>query len=56
MTAEELKQRGYCCGLKCKECPYYPRHQYGNTVLTNSIIKKESIDFNTLVLNEIKRK
>jgi hypothetical protein len=43
VTAEELKQRGYCCGLGCKECPYIPRNQYGNTVLADSF-RKESIN------------
>lgn len=52
MTAKDLEQRGYCCGQGCKECPYYPRHEYGNTVLAK-IIKKESINFNKLVLKEI---
>ena len=48
MTAEELKQRGYCCGMGCKECPYIPRHQYGNTVLS-----KKSMKFENIVLSEL---
>lgn len=47
MTAEELKQRGYCCGLGCKECPYLPKHQYGNTILAN-IFKENKMNFNQL--------
>lgn len=23
-------RRGYCCGLKCKHCPYTPKFQRGN--------------------------
>tara|TARA_R110000751_G_scaffold100738_1_gene194694 strand:+ start:27 stop:254 length:228 start_codon:yes stop_codon:yes gene_type:complete len=30
MTAEKLLERGYCCGLKCKNCPYLPRYKKGN--------------------------
>ena len=48
MTADELKQRGYCCGMGCKECPYVPRHQYGNTVLA-----KENMKFENIVLSEL---
>ena len=24
-------KRGHCCGNKCRECPYKPKHQKGNT-------------------------
>lgn len=56
MTAEELKQRGYCCGLGCTECPYRPKHQYGNTILAD-IFQKEStiINFENIVLKEINK-
>lgn len=30
LTAHYLKQRGHCCGNKCKECPYYPKWEKGN--------------------------
>ena len=33
MTAEKLLERGYCCGLKCKNCPYFPRHITGNKTI-----------------------
>ena len=33
MTAEKLLERGYCCGLKCKNCPYSPRHITGNKTI-----------------------
>ena len=49
MTAEELKQRGYCCGMGCKECPYIPKHQFGNTVLSKTL--EESSKFNKTVNN-----
>jgi hypothetical protein len=29
-----LKNKGQCCGSGCKHCPYDPRHQKGNTVLS----------------------
>ena len=29
-----LKNRGQCCGSGCKHCPYTPKHQKGNTVLS----------------------
>ena len=35
MSAENLLQRGYCCGLKCKNCPYFPRHTTGNKIIVN---------------------
>ena len=28
------KQRGYCCGSKCTNCPYDPKHQKDNTKLS----------------------
>jgi hypothetical protein len=30
LTAHYLKQRGHCCGNKCKECPYDPKWEKGN--------------------------
>lgn len=27
------KRRGYCCGKKCRHCPYDPQHQQNNTNL-----------------------
>jgi hypothetical protein len=35
MSAEKLLKRGYCCGLKCKNCPYSPRHTTGNKTIMN---------------------
>jgi|TARA_A100001201_G_scaffold123237_1_gene107104 hypothetical protein len=29
MSKEKLLARGYCCGLKCKNCPYDPPHTEG---------------------------
>jgi hypothetical protein len=23
-------KRGYCCGNRCKHCPYFPKYQYNN--------------------------
>jgi len=33
MTASFLKNRGYCCGNGCKNCPYFPKANKGNTNL-----------------------
>ena len=29
LPRKELLARGYCCGLKCLNCPYSPPHQEG---------------------------
>jgi hypothetical protein len=26
-------ERGFCCGNKCKHCPYYPKWVKGNKIL-----------------------
>jgi hypothetical protein len=44
MTAEELKERGYCCGMGCQNCPYVPKHQYGNTVLSEIFMKESKFN------------
>ena len=31
LTKEFLKSRGWCCGNKCKNCPYIPKHVKGST-------------------------
>jgi hypothetical protein len=57
MTAEELKQRGYCCGLGCKECPYVPKHQYANTVLADTFQKESKFNkLYNLLLEKTKEK
>lgn len=33
-------QRGYCCGNKCRHCPYSPKHVKGNKILSKEHIKK----------------
>ena len=33
MTEAFLKNRGYCCGNGCKNCPYFPKATKGNTNL-----------------------
>jgi hypothetical protein len=30
-TEEFHLERGSCCGNGCRECPYYPKHEKGNT-------------------------
>jgi Family of unknown function (DUF5522) len=33
LTAFFLENRGYCCGNKCKNCPYEPKWIKGNKKL-----------------------
>jgi len=28
-TSQYHIKRGYCCGKKCRHCPYLPRHRSG---------------------------
>jgi len=37
LTSEYHKKRGYCCGNGCKECPYDPKAQRGNTKLKKRV-------------------
>lgn len=30
LTKEYLLERGSCCGSKCKNCPYTPKHVLGS--------------------------
>ena len=53
ISAEELKQRGYCCGQGCTNCPYWPKHQYNNTVLKELVVKESKFD---KVFNEAKQR
>ena len=32
-TKQYHKERGWCCGSKCRHCPYHPIHQKGNQIL-----------------------
>jgi len=36
-TERFLINRGVCCGLGCTHCPYYPKHEAGNSELSNKI-------------------
>ena len=31
LSKDKLLKRGFCCGLKCKNCPYDPCHIKDNT-------------------------
>lgn len=31
-----LMDRGYCCGYKCQNCPYEPKHVKGATKITDN--------------------
>lgn len=41
LSREKLLKRGFCCGLKCKNCPYDPCH-----IKDNTNIKKEVAIYN----------
>ena len=30
-TEQYHLNRGYCCGSKCRNCPYFPKYQNGNS-------------------------
>jgi hypothetical protein len=32
-TKRWLKKRGSCCGSMCRNCPFYPPYEKGNTVI-----------------------
>jgi hypothetical protein len=35
MTESYHKRRGSCCGNRCRHCPYEPKHEKGNTNVTD---------------------
>lgn len=35
LSREFLLQQGKCCGNKCQNCPYVPKHVAGSTEVTN---------------------
>lgn len=37
MSEEYLKKRKMCCGNGCRNCPFWPEHQKGNTVLKKEL-------------------
>ena len=38
-TALTHINRGSCCGNGCRHCPYSPRHNRGNVVLAEKLLK-----------------
>ncbi len=40
LSREKLLKRGFCCGLKCKNCPYHPCH-----IKDNRNVKEQSSSF-----------
>lgn len=36
LTSQFHEKRGYCCGNKCKECCYLPKHTKGSTLLNKN--------------------
>lgn len=47
ISAEELKRRGYCCGMGCTNCPYIPRHQTGS--IMTEVKEKRTMVFDNVV-------
>jgi len=39
MSAKALLERGFCCGLKCTNCPYIPKYQKGNKKTFKKVLK-----------------
>lgn len=33
LPKETLLARGQCCGYRCRNCPYLPRHVRGSTLV-----------------------
>lgn len=44
MSREDLVSRGSCCGNKCRNCPYEPRHQKGATAVKVPEVVKPAVD------------
>lgn len=49
MTEQYHIERGYCCGSKCKHCPYWPKYQTGN----RNIKLQENMTFVNIHLPEL---
>ena len=50
-----LIARGYCCGFKCKNCPYYPKYRKDNEILDNVLLNSH-MAFEAKLLTESKNK
>ena len=37
LTSQYHEKRGYCCGNFCKNCPYDPKSERGNTNLKKRV-------------------
>ena len=37
IPAETLLKLGKCCGSKCMNCPYEPKHTPGNKIVNNQL-------------------
>ena len=40
MTEQYHLRRGYCCGNKCRHCPYEPKHEKETTTINTSYESK----------------
>ena len=54
LSKEFLMERNYCCGHGCFMCPYIPKHQKGNTIMTRKY--KSQIGQIPKIVNDFKPK
>jgi hypothetical protein len=45
-TEKFLIERKVCCGLDCKHCPYFPKHEAGNKKLSDKFKKHQDSEKN----------
>jgi len=55
LNVSVLIARGYCCGFKCKNCPYYPKYIKDNEILDNVLLNIH-MAFEAKLLTESKNK
>ena len=55
LHVSDLIDRGYCCGFKCKNCPYYPKYRKDNEILDN-VLLNNYMAFEAKLLTESKNK
>jgi len=53
LSREFLIERGYCCGLGCRMCPYEPKHIKGNTKMKNEFNSKSIYPSDTILYDII---
>jgi|TARA_R110000803_G_scaffold57947_1_gene116106 hypothetical protein len=41
LTEDYHRNRGFCCGAKCRHCPFEPLHEKGGKILKQTKDNKE---------------